>query len=332
MIRQAWIDKGAAIPMVRQCDLAGVSRATVYAQQKPRLVDESYLLLSHLIDEEYTRHPFFGSRKMVVFLKAAGYTVNRKRVQGLMRKMGLAGMAPGPNTSRPHPEHKVYPYLLRGVFVVRPDQVWSTDITYIRLAHGFAYLVAIIDWYSRRVLSWRISNSMEATFCVDCLEEALRRHGKPEIFNSDQGSQFTSDDFIGVLKREGIAISMDGRGRAFDNIFVERLWRNVKHEDVYLKGYASMGELTVGLAEYFTFYNGERPHQSLGQKTPDVVYRTAMGGGAMIVDKYPRAVDGTPVPLRSTGVPSTAVPRSEVTATAKPGQRRPTALEVECAA
>jgi putative transposase len=332
MIRQAWIDKGAAIPMVRQCDLAGVSRATVYAQQKPRLVDESYLLLSHLIDEEYTRHPFFGSRKMVVFLKAAGYTVNRKRVQGLMRKMGLAGMAPGPNTSRPHPEHKVYPYLLRGVFVVRPDQVWSTDITYIRLAHGFAYLVAIIDWYSRRVLSWRISNSMEATFCVDCLEEALRRHGKPEIFNSDQGSQFTSDDFIGVLKREGIAISMDGRGRAFDNIFVERLWRNVKHEDVYLKGYASMGELTVGLAEYFTFYNGERPHQSLGQKTPDVVYRTAMGGGAMIVDKYPRAVDGTPVPLRSTGVPSTAVPRSEVTANAKPGQRRPTALEVECAA
>jgi len=160
--------------VIQQCFLAGVSRATVYAQQNPRLVDESYLFLSRLIDEEFTRHPFYGSRKMVVFLKAASHTVNRKRVQGLMRKMELAGMAPGPKTSRPHPEHKVYPYLLRGVFVVRPDQVWSTDITYIRLAHGFAYLVAIIDWYSRRVLSWRISNSMEAVFCVDCLEEALR--------------------------------------------------------------------------------------------------------------------------------------------------------------
>ena len=208
-----------------------------------------------------------------------------------MRQMGLAGMAPGPNTSRPHPEHKVYPYLLRGVAVVRPNQVWSTDITYIRLARGFAYLVAIIDWYSRRVLSWRISNSMEAVFCVDCLEEALRSHGKPEIFNSDQGSQFTSEAFTDVLKREGMVISMDGRGRAFDNIFVERLWRSVKHEDVYLKGYASMGELMVGLTEYFAFYNGERPHQSLGQQTPDVVYRSAIGGGAMIVDKFGGAVE-----------------------------------------
>lgn len=220
--------------------------------------------------------------------------------------------------------------------IVRPNQVWSTDITYIRLAHGFAYLVAIIDWYSRRVLGWRISNSMEAAFCVDCLEEALRTHGKPEIFNSDQGSQFTSEAFTGVLKREGIAISMDGRGRAFDNIFVERLWRSVKHEDVYLKGYATMVELMVGLAEYFAFYNGERPHQSLGQKTPEVVYRTAIGGGAVIVDKFPRAVEEPPVPLRSTGVSSTAEARSEATAKtkekAKPGQRRSAASEVECAA
>ena len=273
---------------------------------------------------------------MVVFLKNVGHTVNRKRVQRLMRQMGLAGMAPGPNTSRPHPEHKVYPYRLRGVPVVRPNQVWSTDITYIRLARGFAYLVAIIDWYSRRVLSWRISNSMEAVFCVDCLEEALRTHGKPEIFNSDQGSQFTSVAFTDVLKREGVVISMDGRGRAFDNIFVERLWRSVKHEDVYLKGYATMGELMVGLAEYFAFYNGERPHQSLGQKTPDDVYRTAIGGGAVIVDKFPRAVEGTPVPLRSTGISSTAEARSAATAKtkakAKPGQRRPAASEVECAA
>jgi len=328
IIRKTWIDKRDTVSVIRQCYLASVCRSTIYSHQNPRPIHESDLLFSHLIDEEYTRHPFYGSRKMVVFLKTAGHIVNRKRVQGLMREMGLAGMAPGPNTSRPHPEHKFYPYLLRGVSVVRPDQVWGTDITYIRLARGFAYLVAIMDWYSRRVLSWRISNTMEAMFCVDCLEEALRRHGRPEIFNSDQGSQFTSDAFIGVLKRENIAISMDGLGRAFDNIFVERLWRNVKHEDVYLKGYASMGELMAGLTEYFAFYNGERPHQSLGQKTPDEVYRTGVGGGALIVDKYPRAVDGTPVPLRSTGVPSTA----ERPAKAKPGQRRPAVNEVECAA
>ncbi len=329
-MRQSWIEKGGTVSVVRQCVLAGVSRATVYAQQKPRLVDESNLLLSHLIDEEYTRHPFYGSRKMVVFLKTAGYPVNRKRVQGLMRNMGLVGMAPGPNTSRPHPEHKVYPYLLRGVIISRRDQVWSTDITYIRLAHGFAYLVVVIDWYSRRVLSWRISNSMDTEFCVDCLEEALRRYGKPEIFNSDQGSQFTSDAFTDVLKREGIAISMDGRGRVFDNIFVERLWRTVKHEDVYLKGYATMIELRIGLAEYFTFYNGERPHQSLGQKTPEVVYKTASDGGAMIIDKYPRAVAGFTVPLRSTVNPATAESVSEVPAEVKPGQRRPAVLEAEC--
>lgn len=340
MMRQAWIDNRDAVAVVRQCALAGVSRATIYAQQRPRPVDESDLLLSRLIDEEYTRHPFYGSRKMVVFLEKADHSVNRKRVQRLMRQMGLAGMAPGPNTSRPHPEHKIYPYLLRGVAVVRPNQVWGTDITYIRLARGFAYLVAIIDWYSRRVLSWRISNSMEAVFCVDCLEEALRTHGKPEIFNSDQGSQFTSVAFTGVLEREGVVISMDGRGRAFDNIFVERLWRDVKHEDVYLKGYATMGELMVGLAEYFVFHNGERPHQSLGYKTPDVVYRTAVGGGAVIVDKFGGAVEETPVPLRSTGVSSTAEERSEATAEAtpktkakaKPGQRGPAASEVECAA
>jgi putative transposase len=269
---------------------------------------------------------------MVVFLMSVGHRVNRKRVQRLMRQLGLAGMAPGPNTSRPHPEHKIYPYLLRGVAVVRPNQVWSTDITYIRLPRGFAYLVAIIDWYSRRVLSWRISNSMEAVFCVDCLEDALRHHGTPEIFNSDQGSQFTSAAFTDVLKREGVVISMDGRGRAFDNIFVERLWRSVKHEDVYLKGYASMGELLLGLTEYFAFYNGERPHQSLGNKTPDVVYRSAIGGGATIVDKFPRAVEGTPVPLRSTGDSSTAEARATTKAEAKSGQRRPAASEVKCAA
>ena len=286
MIRRAWISPVSELAVVRQCALSGVSRATVYAHRQPAVVDEVELLLSRLIDEEYTRHPFYGTRRMVVFLLAAGHTANRKRVQRLMRQMGLAGMAPGPNTSRNHPAHKVYPYLLRGVPIVRRNQVWSTDITYVRLAHGFAYLVAVIDWYSRKVLSWRISNSMEAVFCVDCLEDALRSHGKPEIFNSDQGSQFTSEAFTGVLKREGIEISMDGRGRAFDNIFVERLWRTVKYEDVYLNGYATMGDLTLGLAKYFAFYNGARPHQSLGYRTPLAVYQSGQGGGAMIVDKF----------------------------------------------
>ena len=334
MIRQAWIDGGDAVAVVRQCALAGVSRATVYARRHPAPPDEIDLLLSGLIDAEYTRHPFYGSRKMVIFLGKAGHSVNRKRVQRLMQLMGLAGMAPGPNTSRAAPAHKIHPYLLRGVPVVRPNQVWSTDITYIRLPHGFAYLVAIIDWYSRRVLGWRISNSMDAEFCVDCLEEALRTHGKPEIFNSDQGSQFTSDAFTGVLQREGIVISRDGRGRAFDNIFVERLWRNVKYEDVYLKGYATMGELMIGLAAYFDFYNGERPHQALGHKTPADVYQTAVGGGALIVDKFGGTAQRTSVSPCDGATDITAEARPEstakTTAKAKPGQRRPAANEVEC--
>lgn len=309
MKRQAWVSLGGDISVVRQCALVGVSRATVYARSRPQEVDESDLLLCRLLDEEYTRRPFYGSRRMVVFLKRAGHEVNRKRVQRLMRQMGLAGMAPGPNTSRPHPEHRIYPYLLRGVAVTRSNQVWSTDITYIRLARGFAYLVAIIDWYSRKVLGWCLSNSMEATFCVDSLEQALRTHGKPEIFNSDQGSQFTSAAFTDVLKREGIAISMDGRGRALDNIFVERLWRSLKHEDIYLKGYSDLGELFLGLTEYFTFYNTERPHQALSNCTPERVYDTGQGGGATIVNKF------------------CDVAKPETTAT--PGQRRSAACEVE---
>jgi putative transposase len=288
MTRRTWIGAHAEVTQKRQCVLAGVARASVYAQRKPKVLDASDELLKRLIDEEYTQRPFYGSRKMVVHLGRCGHRVNRKRAQRLMRSLGLAGMAPGPSTSRAHPQHKVYPYLLRGVPVVRVNQVWSTDITYIRLKAGFAYLVAIIDWYSRRVLSWRISNTMEAAFCMDCLQDALRAHGKPEVFNSDQGTQFTSQTFTGVLQREGITISMDGRGRAYDNIFVERLWRSVKYEDVYLHGYASMGELLIGLTKYFAFYNGERPHQALGNQTPDSVYTSGAGGGAMIVDKYPR--------------------------------------------
>jgi len=274
------------MPVVRQCELVGVSRATVYAQRVPKPANEQDLELLCLIDEQYTRRPFYGSRKMVSFLKTRGHRVNRKRVQRLMRILGLAGMAPGPATSRPHPQHKVYPYLLRGVVVARPNQVWSTDITYIRLTHGFVYLVAVIDWYSRRVLSFRISNTLDTAFCVDCLEEALQRYGHPEIFNTDQGCQFTSESFTGVLKAHSIAISMDGRGRALDNIFVERLWRSVKYEDVYLTSYANPMELMIGLTEYFVFYNDERPHQSLGNRTPAEVYATASGGGARIVDKF----------------------------------------------
>lgn len=218
----------------------------MYEQKKRVLneIGESELILLKLLDEEYTRHPFYGSRRMQLFLKDCGYAVNRKRVQRLMRQLGVAGMAPGPNTSKPHPQHKIYPYLLRGVDIIRPNQVWSTDITYIRLPRGFVYLVAMIDWYSRKVLSWRVSNTMDAGFCVDCLEEAIKYYGSPEIFNSDQGSQFTSDSFTAVLIENSIAISMDGRGRALDNIFVERLWRTVKYEEVYLKQHT---ELTDGI-------------------------------------------------------------------------------------
>jgi putative transposase len=288
MNRQLWVKAIEGLSMVRQCELAGVTRSSVYARSRPVMIDKTELQICRLIDEEYTRRPFYGSRRMVVSLKRMGHIVNRKRVQRLMRQMGLAGMAPGPNTSRPHPEHRIYPYLLRGVAVVRPNQVWSTDITYIRLERGFVYLVAIIDWYSRKVLSWRLSNSMDAAFCVDCLEEALAVYGKPEIFNSDQGSQFTSTAFTDVLKRDGISISMDGRGRALDNIFVERLWRTLKYEDIYLKGYSDIGGLTIGLTEYFSFYNQERPHQSLANETPNRIYKSAQGGGALIVDKFSR--------------------------------------------
>lgn len=249
-------------------------------------MDEVELMLLRLLDEEYTRHPFYGSRKMTVWLHAQGHAVNRKRVQRLMRILGLIAMAPGPNTSKKHPEHTVYPYLLRGLHVLRPNQVWSTDITYIRLAHGFVYLVAIIDWYSRKVLAWRVSNTMDVGFCVDCLTAALKQYGTPDIFNTDQGSQFTSDKWIAVLQENGIKISMDGRGRALDNIFVERLWRSVKYEDIYPKNYVYIPELLLGLTEYFAFYNGERYHQALGYKMPDQVYQTAKGGGAMIVDKF----------------------------------------------
>lgn len=276
------------MPLSKQCTLLNVTRSVVYQKQKRQqgVIDPAEQILLNLLDEEYTRHPFKGTRKMARYLLDQGHVVNRKRVQRLMRSMGLAAMAPGPNTSKAHPEHKVYPYLLRGVDVTRPNQVWSTDITYIRLPRGFAYLVAIIDWYSRKVLSWRLSNSMDASFCVDCLKSAIENYGKPDIFNSDQGSQFTSAEFTGELIENGITISMDGRGRALDNIFVERLWRTVKYEDVYLQHYGSMQALLLGLTKYFYFYNRDRHHQALGYATPNHVYSTCSGGGAKIVDKF----------------------------------------------
>jgi putative transposase len=302
-VRREWIERDGELAVSRQCALAGVARSWVYAPRTEEPLDEADLRLLELIDAEYTRRPFYGSRRMVLYLRGQGHEVNRKRVQRLMRVLGLAGMAPGPGPaiSRAHPEHKVYPYLLRGVAVVRPNQVWSTDITYIRLAQGFAYLVAIIDWYARRVLAWRVSNTLEAGFCVDCLQEALCTHGKPEVFNSDQGAQFTSAAFTGVLLEAGIAISMDGRGRALDNIFVERLWRSVKYEDIYLKGYERLPELVLGLTEYFAFYNGERPHQGLGNRTPDAVYRAGEGGGACIVDRFGRPVGAAAMPAGGVG-------------------------------
>lgn len=285
-LRKSWISNEEDLAVSIQCRLASVNRTSRYRRPKRLLPKYDDLVLMRQIDEEYTLHPYYGSRRMRQILRNKGVKINRKRIQRLMRELGLAGMAPGPNTSKRHPEHKVYPYLLRGVKVTKPNQVWSTDITYCRLPGGFMYLTAVIDWYSRKALAWRLSNSMESSFCVDCLEEALRKYGEPEIFNSDQGSQFTSDDFIGVLEGHEISISMDGRGRALDNIFVERLWRNVKHEDLYLKGYDTPVEMKQGLTEYFRHYNTERPHQSLGYKTPNEVYESATGGGACIVDKF----------------------------------------------
>jgi len=225
-----------------------------------------------LIDEIHLKRPFYGSRRVRDNLEDLGHTVNRKKVQRLMRQMGIAALYPKANTSRPGKGHKIYPYLLKGLTIDRPNHVWATDISYIPMAKGFVYVVAIMDWYSRRVLSWRVSNSMDADFCVDALEEAISRYGAPDIFNTDQGAQFTSDAFTGVLKAAGIQISMDGKGRWVDNVFVERLWRSLKYEEVYLKAYDSVAEARLGIGNYFRFYNCERRHQSLNRQTPDQVY------------------------------------------------------------
>ena len=225
----------------------------------------------NLIDRQYLVTPFYGARKIAAWLKSQGYIVNRKRVRRLMRQMGLKAIYRRPKTSKPGPGHKIYPYLLGGVNITRPNQVWAADITYIPMARGFLYLVAIIDWYSRYVLSWRLSNTLDAGFCIEALEEALRK-GKPEIFNTDQGAQFTSEAFTGILKEHGVKISMDGKGSYNDNLFIERLWRTVKYEEVYLRAYQDGREARISLGKYFPFYNTERPHQALGYRTPAEVF------------------------------------------------------------
>ncbi len=258
-----------ALSTVRQCALLGISRSSVY--YRPRATSLEDLAVMKLIDQQYLATPFYGSRRMTVWLQRQGRTMSRKRVQRLMRTMGLRAIFRRPRTSQPAAGHKVYLYLLGGMEITRPNQVWAADITYIPMARGFLYLVAIMDWYSRYVLSWRLSNTLDADFCVEALEEALSQ-GKPEIFNTDQGSQFTGEAFTGLLKQHGVRISMDGKGRYRDNIFVERLWRTVKYEEVYLKAYSTGREAKAGLDAYFRFYNAQRPHQALGYRTPAEVF------------------------------------------------------------
>jgi putative transposase len=263
------IDFGGQLSIRRQCELLGINRSSLY--YKPVGMDAETLLLMRLIDEEYTKHPFYGMRRMCVYLQNLGHAVNRKRIRRLYELLGLEAIYPKPNLSEAIKAHAKFPYLLRGVVIDYHNQVWSTDITYIRLKCGFVYLMAIIDWFSRYVLDWELSVSLEADFCIEALSRVLS-NGKCDIFNTDQGSQFTSEGFTGILLANDVKISMDGRGRAFDNIFIERLWRSVKYESVYLNQWETVKEARAGLRKYFEFYNHERPHQSLNYKTPWVVY------------------------------------------------------------
>jgi putative transposase len=264
------IDKTHLLPVKTQAELLDLSRSSVYYE--PVGTGERDLALMAAMDEIHMQLPFYGIRRIRGELLARGFHVGRGRVATLMRKMGIEALYPKRRLSKPHPGHKVYPYLLRGLEITRAGQVWATDITYLPMARGFCYLVAIMDWASRRVLSWRLSNTLDASFCIDALEEAFARYDAPEIFNSDQGSQFTSEGFTGLLTSHGVRISMDGRGRWLDNVFIERLWRSVKYEEVYLKGYESIPEARRELTAYFDFYNKRRRHQGLEDRTPDEVY------------------------------------------------------------
>ena len=264
------IDRDHELSVSRQAKALGISRGSIYYLLRP--VSDADLKLMRRIDELHLEYPFAGSRMLKGLLQAEGHQVGRLHVSTLMKRMGLEALYRRPNTSKPAPGHKIYPYLLRNLAVVRPNQVWAMDITYIPMARGFVYLAAVVDWFSRKVLAWKLSITLSADFCIEALEEALARHGRPDIFNTDQGSQFTSAEFIKVLKAAEIAISMDGKGAWRDNVFVERLWRTVKYEEVYLRAYASVSEARTSIGRYLGFYNGTRPHSSLGGQTPDQAY------------------------------------------------------------
>jgi putative transposase len=266
------IDRKHDLPITKQAEVLRISRGSVY--YLPRPVPAADLAIMRRLDRLHLEFPFAGSRMLQGLLVAEGSKIGRRHVKTLMRRMGIEALYRRPRTTKPEPGHKIYPYLLRGLAITRPNQVWAMDITYIAMERGFVYLAVVLDWFSRRVLSWRVSITMEATFCVETLEDALARHGKPDIFNTDQGSQFTGADFTGVLAANGIAISMDGKGAWRDNVFVERLWRSVKYEEVYLRAYNSVGEARTSIGRYLDFYNRRRPHSSLDGTTPDQAYFT----------------------------------------------------------
>lgn len=274
MMRRTLAAPKHELPMVDRCRLLGLARSTMYYEGRCTSTEELELL--RRLDELHMKFPFYGSRNLAWALSQEGRAINRKHVQRLMRVLGIESLAPKPNLSKPSKQHKVYPYLLRGLTVERACQVWATDITYIPLENGFCYLVAVIDWYSRKVLSWRLSNTLDSSFCIDALQAALCEFGCPEIFNSDQGAQFTSAAFTAVLLDAGVKISMDGKGRCLDNIFVERLWRSLKYEDVYLRRYGLMSEAALGIRRYLNFFNSERPHQSFQSQTPDSVFNRSL--------------------------------------------------------
>src|SRR5919106_2034525 len=264
------IDRSHTLSLARQAEELGISRSSLYYDPQP--VSAADLAIMRRIDELHLEFPFAGSRMLRDLLAAEGFTVGRLHVATLMKRMGIEALYRKPNTSKPEPGHQIYPYMLRKLPITRPNQVWAMDITYIPMARGFVYLAAVVDWFSRRVLAWRLSITLEAAFCIEAVEEALARYERPEIFNTDQGSQFTSAAFTGLLLENAIAISMDGRGAWRDNVFVERLWRSVKYEEVYLRAYDSVSEARISIGRYLTFYNGKRPHSSLDRKTPDQAY------------------------------------------------------------
>jgi putative transposase len=278
-----------AMPDVAQCQLLKVARSTLYYRPAPVSADD--LAVMRRIDELYLASPFYGSRRMTAVLRREGWVVNRKRVRRLMRVMALEAIYQKPNTSRKHPDHKVYPYLLRSLTIDRPNQVWCADITYIPMAKGFVYLIAVMDWFSRRVLAWRVSITLDADFCVEALRGAMHRYGQPEIFNTDQGVQFTSAPFLSELETQGVRISMDGKGRFLDNIFIERLWRSLKYEEVFIKAYGSASEARRGIGGWLAFYNDDRPHQALDYRTPRAVFEDA---ACNHVDNAPAALSRYP--------------------------------------